>query len=480
MKQIFSNSLIYAIGNAANSAAWLLIIPYLINALTPTEYGAWSLFEIAIFLFNMLILAGLEVGLMREYWSQADEQRRARLAGSALIMASAIGATIVTSGAVIVLGGVDFNLPGAPHTLLLVLTIGWSEAIFAVFLTLFRIREQPIWFIILSVGRMALFAALAAGLVEGGFGLTGALGARLIATIALIGGGLIAGWRWIAWQADQALIGRMVSYGLPLLPTNLAAYVLFAADRYIMQGFLSLEDIATYTFAYKIATVLDVLITRPFALDWAPRRFKIATQQHPEQRYAHALLVYLWAALGCALAIIALTPLLYSLIAPPAYWPAMDVVPVILLAYIVYGLSYPLNVGIMLKDHTRDLPVIGWIAALCCLGLCFWWIPVFGITGAAWATVAAYAVWTGLVALDSQRLYPIAYPWALIGSMVGIGGIVYGGLWFSAQWWPAAEPVAAAMRLGWVIVLMGGCGLWLWRYMHRHQAPLFDSPAAGD
>lgn len=480
MTRIISSSLIYAIGNAANSAALLLIIPYLINTLTPAEYGAWSIFEIAIFLLNLLSLAGLEVGLMREYWFQDDEQRRARLVGNTLMVAGAIGMVIAAGGAGLVAGGIDFDLPGAPHTLLLVLAIGWSEAMFTVFLTLFRIREQPITFIILSIGRMALFALLAVGLVEGGFALTGALGARLIATVSFLTAGLIVGWRWITWQLDRALIRRIVSYGLPLLPANLAAYVLLAADRYIMQGFLSLESVAIYTFAYKIATVLDVLVTRPFALDWAPRRFKIATQPHPEQKYVQALLIYVWVAFSFALAVIALTPLLYALIAPPAYWPAMELVPVILLAYIIYGLSYPLNIGIMLKDRTRDLPVIGWIAACCCLALCFWWIPAFGIAGAAWATVVSYAVWTGIITLDSLRLYPLRYPWLLIGGMVGVSGIAYSGLWLSAQWWPATEPVVAVLRLGWIILVMSGYGLWLWQHIQRSQTPFINMPVTSD
>ncbi|MGC8799693.1 MAG: lipopolysaccharide biosynthesis protein [Chloroflexus sp.] len=467
MKKILGHSVIYAIGNTANSAALLLLIPYLINALTPAEYGAWSIFEVTIFLLNLLSLAGLEVGLMREYWFQDDEQWRARLVGNTLMMASVIGMVIMVGGASLIAGGIDFDLPGAPHTLLLVLAIGWSEAIFTVFLTLFRIREQPITFITLSIGRMALFALFTVGLLEGGFGLTGALGARLIATVSFITAGLIVGWRWIAWQLDRALIRRIVSYGLPLLPANLAAYLLSTADRYIVQGFLSLENVAIYTFAYKIAAVLDVLVTRPFALDWAPRRFKIATQPHPEQKYAQALLIYLWVALGFALAVMALTPLLYALIAPPVYWSAMGLVPVILLAYIIYGLSYPLNIGIMLKDRTRDLPVIGWIAACCCLALCFWWIPVFGIAGAAWATVVAYMLWTGFIAIDSLHLYPVVYPWQQIGLIVSMGVIAYGGLWLSETWFSPTHPLVAGLRLTWVSALMIGCGWLVWH--HRKE-----------
>lgn len=473
MKKIFNNSFLYAIGNSANSVALLVIIPYLINKLTTTEYGAWTIFDISIYFLNLIILAGIDIGLMREYWFLSDEAKRAQLVGSTLIIVGTIGATIVAGGtSITMISGVNFGLAGAPYTIYIALVLAWSEALFTILLTLFRIREQVFTFIGLAFGRLLLFAILLLGFIESGWGMIGALGARLLASLLILGISFVLGWRWISWHFDHAKIRRIVSYGLPMLPANVAAYVLLAADRYFIQVFLSLEAVAIYSFAYKIATVVDILITRPFATDWAPRRFKIATQPKPELHYTQALLFYLWFMIGGSLALTALTPLLYSLLAPPAYWSAMDIVPVILLAYIIYGLSYPLNIGIMLKDRTRDLPLIGWIAAACCLGLYIWWIPSFGIVGAAWATVAAYTIWTGLIALDSFRLYPLPYPWTVIGSILCVGAITYGGLWISAQWWPTTHLLIVGLQLSWVVILMGGCGFWLRRYMDRKYESL--------
>lgn len=480
MKKILSHSVIYAVGNAANSAALLLLVPYLIKVLTTAEYGAWAVFEIAIFLLTLLNTSGLDVGLMREYYFQRDEQQRARLAGTTFLMISVLGVVTTLIGTGIIVSGIDFGLPGAPLTLLIVLGIGWSDALCTFFLTLFRTREQPFTYIAVSIGQMGLFAALVIGLVEAGFGLIGALGGRLIATLICVIIAAFIARQWIAWCSERKIMGQIISYGLPLLPTNVASYILFAADRYVMKSFLTLEDIAVYTFAYKIAATLDVLITRPFALDWAPRRFKIATQPKPEQKYAQALLIYLWTAISFALVIIALTPLLYTLIAPPAYQTAIPIVPIILLAYIIYGLSFPLNVGIMLKDRTRDLPVIGWIAALSYIGLCWWWIPNFRLAGAAWATVVAYILWTGCITIASLHLYPIAYPWRQIGLIVSMAAIAYGGLWLSETWLSPIHPLVAGLRLTWVSALMIGCGWWVWYNRHTHDSKRMASPVIGD
>lgn len=419
---------VYAIGSAANSAALFLLVPYLVNVFTPEEYGAWSIFEVAILLLNMLILAGLEVGLMREYWFLPDDTKRAQLAGSVILAVSLWGGILFVSGVLLVRGGVHFSLPSTPFTLIVVLAIAWAESVFSLFLSLFRIREQAVTFVTLSVGRMIGFMALSIGLVNFGYGLPGALLGRLLATLLALSGAIALGFRHITLRVNKDLLKRVVRFGLPLLPTNLASYILLASDRYFLQQFLNLESVAIYTFAYKIAATLDVLITRPFALDWAPRRFKIATQENTPNKYEQALLFYLWVAIFFGLCIIALTPVLYTRLAPSEYWSGSKLVPLILVAYLIYGLSYPLNVGIMLKDRTQYLPIIGWIAAATCLGLNVWWIPRYGVLGAAWATIVAYSLWTGGIAWVSLRLYPVRYSLQRVVATLMAGAIGYIGI----------------------------------------------------
>jgi O-antigen/teichoic acid export membrane protein len=146
----------------------------------------------------------------------------------------------------------------------------------------------------------------------------------------------------------------------------------------------------------------------------------------------------------------------------------MKVVPVILLAYLIYGLSYPLNIGIMLKDRTRYLPMIGWIAAVICLGLNFWWIPIFGMWGAAWATVVAYIIWTGGIAWVSLRLYPVKYSLWQVGTTLVAGIVGYVGLWLSDQVMLHMDYIPLIiLRLFWVMGVMTAEGLLLWHHFRK-------------
>jgi O-antigen/teichoic acid export membrane protein len=459
-------NIIYALGSAANSAALLLLVPFLINTLSPAEYGVWALCEIGIVLMIMVVLAGMDVGLMRQYWFLKDDLERRRLTGTVLIAVSTWGLMLV-GGVAIALRVLNEYLFAAQiglriDTVILVLAIGCAEAIFNLLLTLARIREQATWFLALSVGRMVLF--LAAAIVGAQFGgIDGALLGRLLAIIPAIGVALI----WLRGHISPAFVRpqfrHLLRYGLPLLPASIASYVLLASDRFILERFSTLEAVGIYAFAYKVATILDVLVNRPFALDWAPRRFKIAANSDAQDKFAEALLLYLFVAVGFSLLILAATPTIYAWVAPQRYAQGMGTVAIILAAYLVYGLSWPLNVGIMLKDQTRYLPIVSWLAALVCLALNIWLIPQYGMFGAAWATLISYAVYTCGIGWTSLQLYPIKYARSSL-IYIGLGALLgYGCLWMigtlgsaPANLWPLLA------RLSCVLMVMIGVGYAVW------------------
>jgi O-antigen/teichoic acid export membrane protein len=479
--QQLKTNIIYAIGSAANSAALLLLIPYLINAFTPAEYGVWALLEISILLLAMLITAGVDIGLMREYWFLESDNERRRLSGTVVIAVSIWGTGIILISSAVLYLLYETNiitsfypLPFDWETLILVLVISLVEAFFNLLMVFFRIREQAGLFASLSLGKLVLFLAGSVIGVELGYGLNGALAGRLFAALLVVIVALYLLRNTIMLSFNRQRFRRVIEYGLPLLPTSLALYILFALDRYILQHFSTLEAVAVYAFAYKVASLLDILVTRPFAIDWAPRRFKIATQPRSAEKYAEALVLYLFAAVGFALLVLAISPVLYAWVAPPHYAEGISVVPIILVAYVFHGLSYPLNVGIMLKDKTRYLPLISWLSAGVCIGLNIWLVPVYGIMGAAWATLISYAILTTGIAGLSLYFYPIAYPLKpvfLIFLGVLLGGV---GFWGIGWVWRAQDMLLLALiKLFWIGGIFAGTAYLLWGRgriaLFRHQ-----------
>ncbi|OGO63310.1 MAG: hypothetical protein A2029_08485, partial [Chloroflexi bacterium RBG_19FT_COMBO_47_9] len=409
--RILKTNAIYAIGSVANSAALFLLIPYLVNNLSTSEYGAWAIYEIMILLLNILISAGMDIGLMREYWFLGNDSERSRLSGTVLMAVSLWGTALF---GILVLSYwplqrsavfTQFHLDAFPtNSLLLVYLISYFETLFTVMLAIFRIREQAIHYVVLSVGKLLLFLSCAIVGIRLTGNINGALAGRLLAACLGVAGAGFFVFRMVRLEFDLNQLKRVLRYGLPLVPVNLSSYILISADRYFLNATSTLAVVATYTFAHKIASTLDILITRPFAIDWAARRFRIAAQEGAQRKYAEIFIYYFFISSLSALGLIALSPIIYKLVAPAIYLEGLSVLPVIIFAVQIYGLSYALNVGLVIKDKTPTVAIIGIISAVFCVAIELWLIPNYGMAGASWSILLSNIIWTGGVTILSLKV----------------------------------------------------------------------------
>jgi O-antigen/teichoic acid export membrane protein len=188
--RLLKNNLIYAVGSIANSAGLFLLIPFLVNTLSPAEFGAWSIYEIIVLLLVILITAGMDIGLMRHYWFMNDEEERRRLGGTVLMAVTIWGLflfILFCLGYQLISNSPLFNQfhveEFSSTSLLLVYQIGFFEALFTIFLAIFRIREQAVLFVLLSISKMLLFigGGIAGEKLTGN--INGVLAGRLLAAI---------------------------------------------------------------------------------------------------------------------------------------------------------------------------------------------------------------------------------------------------------------------------------------------------------
>lgn len=107
------------------------------------------------------------------------------------------------------------------------------------------------------------------------------------------------------------------------------------------------------------------------------------------------------------------------------FWGGTVIVPIVLLAYWLYGIGQNFYVGITLKEKTGYFPLITGAGALVNILANVLLIPPFGMIGAAWATVAAYAVMTLISYRVSQPLYPIQYEHARLFKIVLVTAAIY-------------------------------------------------------
>jgi O-antigen/teichoic acid export membrane protein len=87
----------------------------------------------------------------------------------------------------------------------------------------------------------------------------------------------------------------------------------------------------------------------------------------------------------------------------------LHVVPVLLLANLCLGVYYNLSVWYKLSDKTMHGAYISIFGAAVTIALNIWWIPIFGYTGSAWATLVCYASMMVVSYFVGQRYFKVPY-----------------------------------------------------------------------
>ena len=109
----------------------------------------------------------------------------------------------------------------------------------------------------------------------------------------------------------------------------------------------------------------------------------------------------------------------------PSYWQGLHIVPIVAAAYYFAGVTSNLAAGLHITKKTTRLPLIVGSAAVVNIALNVLLIPSLSYTGAAWATLGAYAVSAVLMYATSQRVYAVRYEWSRVLRIVLLAAAIF-------------------------------------------------------
>ncbi len=426
IRKLAGQTLTYGVGAALGKLLGLLLVPIYTRALSPAEYGAVALLAV---LASLLQLApgGLNTAFLRYYYQYPAAARDRLLAtnASVAILLCTLPASLALALAAAVLARPLLGPAGQPLWLWLLAAGNMLEALLVVVTTLYRAQERPRAFVWLSVGRLAVAAALNIALVVGlHLGVTGVVGGNTAAAgllLALVGVPVL--WRHLGRrQIDWRLVGRLLRYGLPLLPAGAAWWSLNFSDRFFLEHFATMHEVGLYSLGYAFGFVVAVAALFPFQTAWSPFMFSLAERPEAGRVLARAGSHFIALTAFLVLALSALAGDLIRLVAPPPYWPAYRVVAPVALAYGLLGVATLWGSGIMLTRRTEMNGLVYGAVGIVNLALNYLLIPHFRQMGAAWATLLSAALLPAPLCLLSNRLHHLPWEWGRL-ARVGVCGV---------------------------------------------------------
>ena len=461
LKTLSRETAIYGFSTVVGRFLNFLLVPFYVNVLrTRVEFGIQTTLYAYLAFLSVVLPLGLEGAYFR-YAARAEgdvaeRERERRLFSTpfwtifAFGLLSAVGLFLAAPAlALPVFADPAHDLSAFLPTLVRILRLGSGvlllDALSVVPFAVLRLEHRARTFAALKLGNIALTLALNFLFVlRWRSGVEGIFRANLIASAATLVAVLAFCAGKIAMRFDAGIFRRMLPFGLGNVPAYLGAMVVQVIDRPIVQRMKGLEQAGIYQANYRMGIAMMVLVSM-FDYAWRPFFLRQYATRGDDARplfsrvFTYTTLLMLLAFLGLSFFLPWFVgvrlPLVGRSLLRRDYLSGTGVIPIVLLAYVFQGFYTNFIVGIYIREKTRWLPVATGLAAAVNIVANLWWIPRWGILGAAAATLAAYVVMAATLYAVSRRIFPIAYEWQRVLRMFAIVlGAYAAGSWIGTGW----------------------------------------------
>ncbi|MFT5903502.1 MAG: O-antigen/teichoic acid export membrane protein, partial [Flammeovirgaceae bacterium] len=221
---------------------------------------------------------------------------------------------------------------------------------------------------------------------------------------------------------DPRLFKELLPYALPLLFLGLAGIINETFDRAAFESLSGLPkeeaaaQLGIYGACYKVAMLLSIGI-QAYRFAAEPFIFSLEKGKKSNQVQADVMKYYFIVALLISMALICLDDIALLLIGEE-FRVGAEVIPILLCAYIFYGVVFNLSFWYKLNDKTIYGAGIALSGALVTIGLNIWLVPKIGYFGSAWATLAAYVIMTIISYGLMRKHHPMPYDLSSIAQYV--------------------------------------------------------------
>mgnify|MGYP001370925845 FL=1 len=426
LKRLFKQTFIYGLATVLPRVLSFLLVPLYTSVMNPETYGEISVIFSWFAIFNVVLAYGMETAFFRFFNKHANKEHVISTSLLSLLLSS-----VIFFVAALMFKETFASLIDVKESLIIyIILILVLDALAIVPFAWLRAKERPLRYSIVKVTSVAInlllnifFLTLLPKMAENGQPFWSEIYKEdfqieyvFIANVISSG----VAFSWISgiyfdtkYKFDKQLWREMLKYSLPIMIAGLAFTVNEVFDRILLDRLLP-EDIAKaeigkYSACYKLAVFMTLFGTA-FRLGVEPFFFSHANTENPKKAYAQ--ITNYFVIMGSLIflgVMVFIDPLKKLLVRDEAFWEALDVVPIILLASFCLGIYHNLSVWYKVTDRTKFGAYISSVGAIITLVINISLIPKIGYMASALATLAAYGSMMLLSYHFGKKYYPVPY-----------------------------------------------------------------------
>jgi O-antigen/teichoic acid export membrane protein len=446
-KSLFKQTAIYGLATVLPRMLSFLLVRLYTDIMPKAEYGSVTIVLSWMVFFNVILSYGMETSFFRFYNKQEDKKSVLQTTTISLFWSSMsfLIIALLFRNTLAIWAKTDVSYITYAIWILV------FDALVIIPFSKLRVEQRPMRYAVIKIGNVVLNLALnfffllllpkfatqypnsiCNEIYITNFQVGYIFIANLIASLLTLGF-FMPNYLRLKWHFDYQLWKQMLQYGWPILFAGLAFGINEHFDKILLGNLLpqniAKSEVGIYAACYKLGLFM-VLFRTAFTLGIEPFFFSHAKSENAPQTYAAITKYFVIFGSIILLVVIVFADVLKLILIPnPEYWPAMKVVPLIILANFCLGIYTSLSVWYKLIDKTKIGAYISIVGALITLLFNYLLIPKFSYMGSAIATLAAYGSMMAISYFLGQKKYPIPYDKPKIFGYLGVS-ILLSGLSF--------------------------------------------------
>lgn len=391
--------------------------PFIIGKTAETDFSIFGQLYAAVSFLNVILTFGFETAFFRY---ATEEGLYQKVLNTAFWFMTATSSLMMILLYVFLQPLADFaNYTENPEYLLWFGWIAFFDTICVIPFAVLRFKNKPIYYSAIKVFQNVFQALLTIFLlyyistdfmVDLGF--TNTISYPFISNLiaSILGVILLLGVvKQVQLKFDSGLFKKMFLYGYPIMIAGLGFILNENFDKLVQRQLIDEADAGSYAACYKIATLMTLFVTA-YRMGIEPFFFKVAKDKDAKQMYANILFFFSLICNVVILGILANIDLIKQIFIPKSsFWIALDIVPIILIANLFYGIYYNLSTWYKVTDRTNVGTRISLIGGAITVVLNLMLLPTYGFMVSAWATLLAYGTMMVISYVWGQKAYKIPY-----------------------------------------------------------------------
>lgn len=459
---LFRDSVVYGVAGALNRVVKILLVPIVAKAYSTEIYGAFDSLNVYLYVAAVVAILGLNSAVVIVATADGRASSPGNLRGPAVTSIRVVLAASVAMATVLILGASFWSrlLLGSSRFATPLVWAALSipcSSVFLFTLSLLQWSFRRAWYVGLALGTAVLTIGLTwFAATRTPYGLTGFFVANLIGQGCGALAGAFATRDMLGGQWDRGALRRLLALGLPFAVIGAAGTLLPSIDRLFLVQVHSLDTTAVYALGQKIAA-LSALVLAGFQAAWGP--FAFARRSDPEKARLFSTVLLLVATAVAALGVLCVlfAPIISRVMATEAYSGSAVYVGPLALSTGLTAVFAVVAIGSVMEGRTLHNLAAYIVGITITLGvnavLALLRTPPVGI---AWANLAGQFCAVSVMAVLSQRVHHVPYPFLRSLAILAVAGVAVAELGGRV----AAMSGAGISYL--VLAVLATTGIWLW------------------